>query len=383
MLALALALSYTKILGVEKRSILAFVMVSALILTVIFTSGISLALRNKPSPSIKNEELIGYLILISILSLIVGLINCLLLLVYSHLKSPIPMPLYIVCFIYSVLACVNLGFQDALIASGSLKIATIFDLVTIIIQIFALVFFVDIAKTSLIVSVFVSFIFSYSLISFATGSIFLNGFPAHKTSIKDGIQTILVQSKNQHMFGIANGLVDRVDRFLIGLILPIAFLAKYALLSSIISFARFLPDSIVKMSLLKHHKGGSASSISYTSRGKIFVLLAAITSVGLAQAFIYFTFGSNWQLPIFVALLLVVQEILRGNYQLKATKLIAMGGRAIMSKLSGRLIVLSVLLIASATHLFGVWGAPLAMVITYLVLTFSVEKELQKYNNAC
>jgi hypothetical protein len=184
------------------------------------------------------------------------------------------------------------------------------------------------------------------------------------------------------MFGIANGLVDRVDRFLIGLILPIAFLAKYALLSSIISFARFLPDSAVKMSLLKHHKGEGASSIAYTSRGKIFVLLAAITFVGLAQGFIYFAFGSNWQLSIFVALLLVAQEILRGNYQLKAIKLIAMGGRAVMSKISGRLILLSVLLIASATYLLGVWGAPLAMVISYLALTFSVERELQKYTHA-
>ena len=85
-LALLLALSYTKILGVDKRSILAFIMVSALILTITLTSGISLALRNKPKPEIKDEEFIGYLVLILIFSICAGVFNCLLLLVYSHLK---------------------------------------------------------------------------------------------------------------------------------------------------------------------------------------------------------------------------------------------------------------------------------------------------------
>jgi len=110
-LALLLALSYTKILGIDKRSILAFIMVSALILTVILTSGLSLALRNKPKEEIKNEEFVGYLMLLSILSLFAGGINCLLLLFYSNIKSDIPAPIFVVCFVYTVLACANLVFR--------------------------------------------------------------------------------------------------------------------------------------------------------------------------------------------------------------------------------------------------------------------------------
>ena len=381
-LALLLALSYTKILGVDKRSILAFIMVSALILTITLTSGISLALRNKPKSEIKDEEFIGYLVLILILSICAGVFNCLLLLVYSHLKSDIPAPIFVVCFVYTVLACGNLGSQDALLAAGNVKIATIFDFITILIQILTLIFFVNIAQTSLMVSVFIAFIFSYSLVSFASVAIVLNNFPVDKFLLKSGIRSILTQSKKQHLFGIANGLVDRIDRFLVGLILPISFLAKYALLTSIISFARFLPDSAVKITLLRHHRGEQVKAINYSAQELTFISLAGVALVIASQSFIYLAFGPTWVLPIYVGVLLVAQEILRGNYQLKAVKLLAVGGTHEMSKISGSLILLSIFFISIGVATCGVWGAPLAMVVVYSILTLLIERELKKYQNA-
>jgi hypothetical protein len=377
-LALLLALSYTKILGIDKRSILAFIMVSALILTVILTSGLSLALRNKPKDEIRNEEFIGYLVLLSILSLIAGGINCILLLFYSNIKSDIPGPIYVVCFVYTALACANLGIQDALLAAGNVKTAVIFDLLTILIQIASLLFFVKIAQTSLIVSVFISFIFSYSLISFASATILINAFPTQSSLLNTGARSILMQSKKQILFGIASGLVDRVDRFLIGLILPIAFLAKYALLSSIISFARFLPDSAAKISLLAHHNGGKTSGTSYSRRQVLFILVTAILFVAVSQGVIYIAFGNAWVLPLYVGILLVCQEILRGNYQMKATELVALGGTQAMSRIAGLLILLSLSLITIFVFVWGVWGAPLAMLAVYCLITFLVNQELKK-----
>ena len=381
-LALLLALSYTKILGIDKRSILAFIMVSALILTVILTSGLSLALRNKPKEEIKNEEFVGYLVLLSILSLFAGGINCLLLLFYSNIKSDIPAPIFVVCFVYTVLACANLGIQDALLAAGNVKTAVIFDLLTILIQILSLLFFVNIAQTSLMVSVFISFIFSYSLISFASATILLVAFPIQSSLLNVGARSILMQSKKQVLFGIASGLVDRVDRFLIGLILPISFLAKYALLSSIISFARFLPDSAAKISLLAHHSGEKTRGVSYSPRQMLFILAAGALFVTASQGFIYIAFGNAWVLPLYVALLLVCQEILRGNYQMKATELVALGGTHAMSRISGLLILLSLSLITVFVFILGVWGAPLAMLVVYSLLTFLVDLELKKIPSA-
>ena len=374
-LALVLALSYTKILGVEKRSVLAFIMVSALILTFVLTSGISLAIRNKPSVDIKDEELFGYLFLVAIAGLLVAIINCLLLLVYSNLKTEIPVPIYIVCFVYSFLACLNMGYQDALLATGNVKLAAFFDFITVLVQIITMVFFLMLGQTSLIISVFVAFIFSYTLVSFATGVVFLNSVPLKFHLLTNGMKSVLSQSRSQHLFGIANGLVDRVDRFLIGLILPIGFLAKYALLSSMISFARFLPDSAVKLNLLKHHQDKEQTANRLTPRVSFLIALAGVIFALVTQIFIKLFFGQSWILPISVGFLFVAQEILRGAYQIRAINLIAIGGKSEMSRISMLLIILSVVLITSGTFVFGVWGAPAAMVLVYIILILRVNEK--------
>ena len=49
-------------------------------------------------------------------------------------------------------------------------------------------------------------------------------------------------------------MADRLDRFLIGLMLPLTFLAKYALITSLISFTRFFPEAYNRLTLLKHHQ---------------------------------------------------------------------------------------------------------------------------------
>ena len=380
-LALALALSYTKILGVEKRSVLAFIMVSALILTFIFTSGISLALRNKAPSEIKDEEYFGFLTLIAVAGILVGTLNCSLLLIYSQLKTEIPGPIYVVCFVYSFFACVNMGYQDALVAMNNLKLAAFFDFITVLVQIATMTFFIALSQTSLIISVFVAFIFSYALISFATGAVFLNSFPVNFSSLPSGVRSILKQGRQQHLFGIANGLVDRIDRFLIGLILPIGVLAKYALLSSIISFARFFPDTAVKLNLLRHHQGNAKKSISSEPGTVLVITVAGIAFAFCAQLFIKFIFGDVWLLPLSVGFLFVAQEILRGNYQIKAVELIAQGGKSEISKISLLLILLSISFIAIGSFVFGIIGVPIAMVCVYLILTLRISMALKRVTN--
>ncbi|MEI6513832.1 MAG: hypothetical protein WCO51_11255 [bacterium] len=380
-LALALALSYTKILGVEKRSVLAFIMVSALILTYIFTSGISLALRNKAPDEIRDEEYFGFLTLIGLAGIIVAILNCCLLFFYSYLKTDIPGPIYVVCFVYSFFACVNMGYQDALLAMNNLKLATIFDFTTVAVQIATMTFFITLSQTSLIISVFIGFIFSYALISFATGAVFLNSFSVNFSLLSSGVRSILKQSRQQHLFGIANGLVDRIDRFIIGLILPIGILAKYALLSSIISFARFFPDTAAKLNLLRHHQGKAKKGISSDPGTVLAIIAAGVLFALCAQLFIKFVFGDIWLLPLSVGFLFVAQEVLRGNYQIKAIELIARGGKSEISKISLLLILLSISFITLGSLVFGVFGVPLAMVCVYFILTLQITKVLKRVKN--
>lgn len=380
-LALALALSYTKVLGVDKRSILAFVMISALLLTYLLTSGISLTLRNKSAPDIKDEEFFGFLFLVILAGLAVAIINCGLLFIYSHTKTEIPAPIFVVCFLYSFFACVNMGYQDALLAIQNIKLATFFEIATVLVQIFSLIFFVTVSQTSLIVSVFIAFIFSHVLISFSTGAVFLTTLSIDFRKLLQGVQSILSQSQNQHLFGIANGLVDRVDRFLIGLILPISFLAKYSLLTSIIAFSRFFPDAAVKLNLLRHHQGKTQKNITLSTGTTLIMVFAGIFFTLVAQLFIKLVFGQEWSLPYSVGFIFTAQEILRGVYQINAIKLIAVGGEKVMTSISLLLIVLSVSLITIGTSFIGIWGAPTAMVFVYLILILSINTKLKEITN--
>lgn len=379
-LALFLALYYTKLLGVEKRSILVFIMVTALILTVIFTSGVSLTFRNRPAESINSKNLMSYLTAITLGGLGVAIISSILLSLFSQSKSQIPPSIYIIGFVYSFLACVNLGFQDALVAKGNLKLATFLDLVTILIQGLSLIFFVYLDQTSLFMSVIISFVISYLLIVFATISVFIQTEKFEFVGVAAEIKSLLKSSKENQLFGIANGLADRLDRFLIGLILPLAILAKYALITSLISFTRFFPEAYNRVLLLKHHQKSAKQKSDFGFMAYALIGMAVISFVFISQGFIQLVFGQEWLLPLNIALIFALQEILRGWYQSNATKLVALGGSKIVSQMSLTLILGAVVLMLLGINAVGLVGAPLSMVILYAFLNQIVRRKLKVLN---
>ena len=379
-LALVLALYYTKLLGVEKRSILVFIMVTALILTVIFTSGVSLTFRNRAAESINSKNLMAYLVTITLGGLGVAILSTVLLSFFSQSKSEIPPSIYLIGFVYSFLACVNLGFQDALLAKGNLKLATFLDFVTILIQGLSLIFFVYLDQTSLFMSVSISFVISYLLIVFATISVFIQTEKLDFVGVNGEIKALLRSSKQNQLFGIANGMADRLDRFLIGLMLPLSFLAKYALITSLISFTRFFPEAYNRVLLLKHHQNTAKQKSKIGLIAYVMIGISVVVFVFASQGFIQIVFGQKWLLPINVALLFALQEILRGWYQSKATKLLALGGSKTVSQMSLFLIVGALVLMLIGINLVGVVGAPLSMVILYAVLNQVISHKLKVLN---
>lgn len=379
-LALVLALYYTKLLGVEKRSILVFIMVTALILTVIFTSGVSLTFRNRPTESISSKNLMAYLTTITLGGLGVAILSSVLLSFFSQSKSQIPPSIYIIGFVYSFLACVNLGFQDALVAKGNLKLATFLDFVTILIQGLSLIFFVYLDQTSLFMSVIISFVISYLLIVFATVSVFIQTEKLEFGGVRKEIKLLLNSSKQNQLFGIANGMADRLDRFLIGLMLPLTFLAKYALITSLISFTRFFPEAYNRVLLLKHHQKSAKQKKNFGFVAYALIGIAVTVFVFISQGFIQIVFGQKWLLPLNIALIFALQEILRGWYQSNATKLVAIGGSKAVSQMSLFLIVGALVLMLVGINVVGLVGAPLSMVILYAILNQVVTRKLKVLN---
>ncbi len=379
-LALVLALYYTKLLGVEKRSILVFIMVTALLLTVIFTSGVSLTFRNRPSESINSKNLMAYLTTVTLGGLGVAILSSVLLSLFSQSKSEIPPSIYIIGFVYSFLACVNLGFQDALVAKGNLKLATFLDFVTILIQGLSLIFFVYLDQTSLFMSVIISFVISYLLIVFATVSVFIQTEKLEFVGVSGEIKFLLNSSKQNQLFGIANGMADRLDRFLIGIMLPLTFLAKYALITSLISFTRFFPEAYNRVLLLKHHQKSTKQKTDFGFVAYALIGIAVIIFVFFSQGFIQIVFGQNWLIPLYIALVFALQEILRGWYQSNATKLVALGASKAVSQMSLFLIVGAAVLMLVGISVVGLVGAPLSMVILYIILNQVAGRKLKELN---
>ena len=372
-LALFLALLYTKVLGIDKRSVLAFVMTASLIATIALTSGISLTYRKNISKGENAKNLDAYLALILFLSGFVAVISTGMLAIYSHIQTSIPLTLYMICFLYSFLASINFGYQDALLANAHLKAATTLDLATIIIQSVACLLLFAINITSLIVSVFLAFIFSYLLITSLTLFNLRSVLNIEWPTLCTRIWKMARESRHNYLYGIANGLADRVDRLIIGLILPIGYLAKYSLMSSLIMYTRFLPDALSKLSLMSEHARNKLSEQLKGWRMLLSVGIIACGIAGLAELFIYLVFGRVWLLPLAVPFFFALQEVCRGYYQIGTARLIAHGAEKSVARTSLALIGLSLIAISGATYLFGVSGAPLSMIFIYSFLIFRIK----------
>jgi hypothetical protein len=74
------------------------------------------------------------------------------------------------------------------------------------------------------------------------------------------------------------------------------------------------------------------------------------------------------------------QEILRGLYQSKAVKLIAVGGNRDISNASLFLVAGAILLMLIGIPLMGVVGAPVSMVIVYAILNAALSYKLKAMN---
>jgi O-antigen/teichoic acid export membrane protein len=352
-------------------------MVTALILSVVFTSGVSLTFRNRPADAIDSKNLMAYLTTITIGGLATAILSSVLLYFFSQRSIEIPPSIYIIGFIYSFFACVNLGFQDALVAKGNLKLATFLDFVTILVQGLSLIFFSFLAQTSLFMSVVISFVISYLLTVFATISIFVQTEKFEFKGVGTEIKLLLFSSRQNQLFGIANGITDRMDRFLIGLMLPLTFLAKYALITSLISYTRFFPEAYNRVLLLKHHQKNPKQKTDLGLFAYSITGIAVLAFVFFSQGFIRIAFGENWLLPSNVALLFALQEILRGWYQSNATKLVALGESRAVSQISLLLIVGAIVMMLVGINIVGLVGAPISMIFLYLFLNQMIRSKLK------
>jgi O-antigen/teichoic acid export membrane protein len=98
----------------------------------------------------------------------------------------------------------------------------------------------------------------------------------------------------------------------------------------------------------------------------------------LSQLFVNLFFGDPWKLPFLVLLLFAAQEIARGYYQIAISKLISTGADRRVRNLSLVLIFASFALPIIGAKIMGIYGVPLGIGISYVVLNVYMKTTLLK-----
>ena len=248
------------------------------------------------------------------------------------------------------------------------------------VSIYVILFFVN--QVSIAVSLFTALILSY-ITSTVTTLLLLVGIldPSIKLKLKE-IRHLLHESKNYHLFGIGNGFADRIDRIVIAWFLPLGILGKYAVGTSFISFLRFLPEAMSRW-IVSGQSIPRLGDFAKTLPRKILLTLTSVVVGAVASKFfVKIFFGESWNLPLLVFILFASQEIARGYYQIKLSRIVSSGLERTVRNSSLALIIISPLFSIVGAKSIGIYGVPLGMAVGYSILNIYLRYALRKVTQA-
>ena len=363
LLALVFALAYSKSLGLTNRSLLAFVMTSNSMIWILATSGTTLTLR-KLNPFLLNNRIFKSFISLMSLEILGAFVFFLATnLIYSQFKNELPKNLFFGVLIYFIFSGIHMLTIEILIAFEQFRLAGTLELVTVIIQIISFYLLVIIDRLSLANSLLMAFSVSYfsvSLIAIYMVRDSLNlriGFSSPKE--------FYTLTKGNHSLGFTLAVMDRLDRLLVGILLPTEMLGRFAVTSGMFAMFRFIPNATSK---LLTSKSNSALPNWISSKRILMPLTLVIILVMLfgSRLAVEFWLGTLWLLPLSVTSLILVQEIIRGAFEINSNKTILDGFSNLVHKQSVLLPIFAILAAYFSTKAFGIVAIPLTFSLSYL-----------------
>jgi len=367
--AMVFAFIYSKALGLNNRSLIAFIMTSNALIWLLVTSGTTLTLRKLTLKSLDMKKIKSFnslLIIEFVAAIVIFLVTIEL---YSLLKNYLTPNFIIGSIIYFLLSGFHLITVEMLLASNNIRLSGILDASTIFLQVFFFMLLNLTFELSISVRLLISFSLSYLIIFFIG---LINIIKSSDFSFRfANPQVFFAETRGNHLIGVSLGVVDRMDRFLIGATLPTAELAKYAVMSGTISIFRFFPDAISKLLISRTHFTLHAKLKNWLTVVTLAVLFGSVLVVS-SQFFIKLWLGNEWLLPISVSLCFVVQELLRGIFQISAHRYISRGRSHFVSRVSLQLPFLSITLALLLISFIGIIGVPISFSIAFIFSLFSL-----------
>ena len=366
-LALGFALLYSKELGVVNRGYLAAIMTFTVLTLVVFTSGTTLTLRNLSTEGDFQSNFFAFKSLIILECFFALILFVFEILVFSILKNSLPIPLFFVSIVYFIASAMHLICLEILIALNLFREASKFEILTILLQVSCYVLLARITPFSTAIRL---------LLSFAISGVMISTFilVRHRNALGDlrcfsAPLVFLKKTKGNHSIGVVQGIIDVSDRIIITWLLPVAYLAQYSVMSSFISFFRFLPDAYSK--IIVSQKAEKYRTLFIKSYLVVaLVILGTILMVIASRFSIIHLLGPEWILPWGVSILFTIQEVARGSFQVSSALKVSLGGSAIVNRASLSLATVAIPVSVLSAALFGIYGVPLGFILTYLAIVF-------------
>lgn len=366
LMALVFALIYSKQLGVERRGILTFVMMTNLVMSILLISGISLHLRNISRINVNREVVGTYLFVVPLLSCITSLLNILVLELYELIyQTQIPRNLTFVCAMYCFFATLSYGIQDALLLVKSIKVAAVMDLGVILMQIIGYLTLIYVGETSYFVSVLISISVSYLVM--ASGSLLLI-IHIHNPKIVisvTSLKQLISDSSSSTLINLASQLLERVDKVFIGLQTSSADLGRYSTSQSIIGITRFVPEALSKLTV--------ARNVNFLvfdkarQRNLVLFLSLAIFAGFSMYLLVVSVLGAEWRISLTILFFMLMLEILRGFYSLLLMNAVKYGAFSKLRKSTILQLLIGVIAQPIAIHISGLFGSVICSLLIVIV----------------
>jgi O-antigen/teichoic acid export membrane protein len=354
--ALTFALIYSKQLGVERRGLLTFVMMTNLVFSILLISGISLHLRNITRKEESREALGTYVSVVLVFSFMTPLLNLAVLNIYQEITGTnIPNNLLYVCVLYCFFSTLSYGMHDALLLIKSIKIASVMDIGVVLLQIAGYLTLVYSGETSYFVSVLISISISYLVMVSSTLLLIIYIYNPKISLSWTSLKRLLIDSSTPTLVNMTNQLLERLDKVFIGLQTSAADLGRFSTSQSLLGISRFIFDALAKLTIARD-RNFLAWKKSKLFMSTVVGLLTFFVSV-IASQFINVFLGPEWNLPFLMILSLGFIEILRGIYSLVIMNSLRSDNYLKLKKVTLVQLLVGLVVQPLAVHFYSLWGS--------------------------
>jgi hypothetical protein len=155
-------------------------------------------------------------------------------------------------------------------------------------------------------------------------------------------------------------------------------LGKYAVGTSFISFLRFFPEAMGRW-IVSGQTVPIFGKLGKSLLNRILAILLLVVSGSLlTQVFVIIFFGDEWTLPILVIIFFASQEIARGYYQVRLSRIVSTGLEKTVRNTSLGLIFIAPIFSIIGAKSIGIYGVPLGMLVGYVGLNYYLKHATTK-----